>query len=117
MQHELMLMGQMTEQQRMMFMGQLSGVKKSGTAGVLLALFLGALGAHHFYLGRNGTGLLYLCFCWTFIPGVIALFECFLMPERVRRYNDEKATQIAQYVTAAFPRSSTPPPYGLRVQP
>ena len=48
---------------------------KSRTVAVLLALFLGGIGAHKFYLGKVGTGLLYLLFCWTFIPGLIALFE------------------------------------------
>jgi len=45
-----------------------------GTAG-LLALFLGAVGAHKFYLGKPGQGLLYLVFCWTFIPALIGLIE------------------------------------------
>jgi len=41
----------------------------------LLALFLGGLGAHHFYLGRPILGVLYLLFCWTFIPAIIAFIE------------------------------------------
>ena len=44
-------------------------------AAVLLAFFLGGIGAHKFYLGRVGQGILYLLFCWTFIPGIIALIE------------------------------------------
>ena len=48
---------------------------KSRTVAVLLALFLGGIGAHKFYLEKVGTGLLYLLFCWTFIPGLIALCE------------------------------------------
>lgn len=50
-------------------------VGKSRTIAVLLALFLGGIGAHKFYLGNVGVGLLYLLFCWTFIPALIALFE------------------------------------------
>ena len=49
--------------------------EKSRTAAILLALFLGGLGFHKFYLGRPGWGVLYLIFCWTFIPSVIALIE------------------------------------------
>ena len=48
------------------------------TAG-LLALLLGAVGAHHFYIGRWGFGLLYLLFAWTFIPALIGMVEaCFI---------------------------------------
>lgn len=49
------------------------------TTAILLALFLGGLGAHKFYLGKPGMGLLYLVFCWTFIPGLIALIELIMM--------------------------------------
>lgn len=48
---------------------------KSRVAAVLLALILGGIGAHKFYLGRTGQGILYLLFCWTFIPGIIAFIE------------------------------------------
>ena len=48
---------------------------KSRVAAILLALFLGGLGAHKFYLGQVGMGLLYLVFCWTGIPAIVALVE------------------------------------------
>lgn len=48
---------------------------KSRTTAALLAFFLGGLGIHWFYLGRSGRGLLYLLFCWTGIPVVIALID------------------------------------------
>jgi len=51
------------------------GPHKSRGAAILLALFLGGIGAHKFYLGRVGQGILYLLFCWTFIPAVIAFIE------------------------------------------
>ena len=41
----------------------------------LLCFFLGGIGAHKFYSGRAGTGLMYLLFCWTFIPALLALVE------------------------------------------
>jgi len=40
-----------------------------------LAIFLGGLGIHKFYLGQTGQGLLYLLFCWTGLPGFIGLLE------------------------------------------
>ena len=49
--------------------------RKSRGVAIVLALFLGGFGAHKFYLGRSGWGLLYLIFCWTFIPAIIAFIE------------------------------------------
>lgn len=48
---------------------------KSKIAAGILAIFLGGLGIHKFYLGSIGMGILYLCFCWTGIPAVIGLIE------------------------------------------
>ena len=48
---------------------------KSKIVAALLAFFLGGLGAHKFYLNESGKGILYLIFCWTYIPAIIALFE------------------------------------------
>ncbi len=48
---------------------------KSQTVAGLLCAFLGGLGAHKFYLGRITAGVLYLLFCWTGIPGLIALVD------------------------------------------
>ena len=49
---------------------------------ILLALFLGTFGAHHFYLRRTGLGILYLCFLWRGIPAIMGFIECFFMPGR-----------------------------------
>ncbi len=48
---------------------------KSKVAAGLLAIFLGGLGIHKFYLGKIGMGILYLVFCWTYIPAVVGLIE------------------------------------------
>lgn len=41
----------------------------------LFALLLGSFGAHKFYMGDTGLGVLYLLFCWTGIPGVVGIIE------------------------------------------
>lgn len=48
---------------------------KSKGAAIVLALLLGGLGIHKFYLGRAGWGIIYMLFCWTFIPACIAFVE------------------------------------------
>lgn len=55
--------------------GQAFGLTKSKTTAGLLAIFLGGLGIHKFYLGKWGWGILYILFCWTYIPSLIGLIE------------------------------------------
>ena len=56
------------------FYQQYEVVRRDEVVGVLLALFLGSFGLHHFYLRRTGLGILYCCFFWTGIPGLIGFF-------------------------------------------
>lgn len=53
--------------------GQGSG--KSRAVAALLALLLGGIGIHKFYLGKTVLGVIYLVFFWTGIPGLIAWVE------------------------------------------
>lgn len=55
--------------------GTAASGQKSRIAAALLAFFLGGFGVHKFYLGKIGQGFLYLIFCWTFIPAIIAFIE------------------------------------------
>lgn len=48
---------------------------KSRVSAALFAILLGGFGAHKFYLGRVGMGILYLIFFWCFIPSIIGLIE------------------------------------------
>ena len=52
------------------FYQQYEAVRRDEVVGMLLALFLGTFGLHHFYLRRTGLGILYACFFWTGIPGI-----------------------------------------------
>lgn len=51
---------------------------KNKTTAAILALFLGGLGIHKFYLGKS-IGILYILFCWTLIPSIIAFIECIML--------------------------------------
>jgi TM2 domain-containing membrane protein YozV/RNA polymerase subunit RPABC4/transcription elongation factor Spt4 len=44
----------------------------------VLAFFLGSFGAHKFYLGQGGQGILYLLFFWTFIPAIVSIIEAII---------------------------------------
>lgn len=48
---------------------------KSKSTTVILAFFVGGLGVHRFYLGQIVRGILYLLFCWTLIPCLIAFID------------------------------------------
>ncbi len=41
----------------------------------LLAILLGGLGVHKFYLGKPMVGVLYLVFFWTLIPAIVGFIE------------------------------------------
>ncbi|EJC6747095.1 NINE protein [Vibrio vulnificus] len=53
---------------------QRTGDGKNKVVAGLLALFLGGLGIHRFYLGQ-WWGIFYLLLCWTFLPSLIAFVE------------------------------------------
>lgn len=48
---------------------------KSRVAAGVLALLLGGLGVHKFYLGKIWPGVIYLVLVWTYIPAIVALVE------------------------------------------
>ena len=54
---------------------QYVGSPKDRVVAGILALLLGGLGIHKFYLDNISSGLLYLCFCWTGIPEIIGFIE------------------------------------------
>lgn len=75
---------------------------KNKTVAGLLALFLGGFGIHKFYLGKL-NGILYLIFCWTFIPSIIALIEAiryFTMSDKdfnsIYNSNEKKKTNLEE---------------------
>ncbi len=87
-----------------MFHEQYEAVRRDEVVGVLLALFLGTFGVHHFYLRRTGLGILYCCFFWSSIPFFLGLIECFFMPGRVREFNAIQAAGIAAALGMSVPQ-------------
>lgn len=56
-------------------LGRKSGVYLNKTLYVLLAVFLGGIGAHKFYARKFVLGLVYMIFAWTYIPIIVSIIE------------------------------------------
>lgn len=85
---------------------------KKQTAALLLASTLGWFGAHRFYLGQRSAGLLYLLFCWTGIPALLALvdsivYACTSQQTWADRYNqgrvDSPVPKLLVVLTVGMP--------------
>jgi len=108
-----------------MFYHQYEAVRRDEVVGILLALFLGSFGLHHFYLRRHALGVLYVCFFWTGIPAFLGFIECFFMPGRVREFNAIQAAAIAATLGIPIPgwyqpvnmNMNVPPPPPAQPQP
>jgi len=112
----LLIQRDLTDAERMMFQGEFNAVRRETTTGVLLAILLGGVGAHHFYTGCTGLGAVYLIFSWTFIPMILGIVEGFMMPERIKRYNDQKATEIVSKLKVMRELQSGATDSGLRLR-
>ena len=98
----------MTDEQRATFHTYYPRLQRDEVTGVSLAVLLGSFGAHHFYLRRNGLGVIYFLLCWTSIPFFLGLIEAFFMPERVRRFNAEQAALLAYSVVQGVAQPTGP---------
>jgi len=95
-----------------LFYQQYEAVRRDEIVGILLALFLGTFGIHHFYLRRTGLGIIYLCIFWTGVPSILGIIECFFMAGRVREFNAIQAASIAASLGIPVPGWSAPPAAG-----
>jgi Tfp pilus assembly protein PilE len=69
---------------------------------LLFTFFLGGIGAHKFYTGRNWQGFFYLIFCWTGIPALIALIEFIIYAFITSEKLQEKYSVSRRGVVIAF---------------
>ena len=95
------------QDKQMLFIMQYNSAKKNPTTAVVLALFLEGSASISFTWDNTGLGVLYLIFCWTYIPSIIALIEAFVISGQVGKYNQQKAMEIASMFGGAFPRMVT----------
>ena len=50
-------------------------MKKNKTIAGILAIFLGTLGVHRFYMGEWKKALIYIAFFWTSIPTIVGIMD------------------------------------------
>lgn len=99
------------------FYQQYEAARRDEVVGILLALFLGGFGVHHFYLRRTALGVVYLCFFWTPIPWILGFIECFFMPGRVREFNALQGAAIAASLGIPMPGWQQPVNVNVNVPP
>ena len=68
--------------------------ERSRVIAALLALFVGGIGAHKFYLGQTSKGILMLLTFWTFVPALIAFVEFILLLCMSNKDFDKKFNNI-----------------------
>jgi TM2 domain-containing membrane protein YozV len=97
---------------------------KDKTTAALLALLLGPIGAHKFYLGRSGMGVVYLVLSFTFVLSFIPLIAGFIdfivlalmdKDEFNRRYNGSNMLPpplVVNMLPPAGYHQGYPPSYG-----
>jgi TM2 domain-containing membrane protein YozV len=88
---------------------------KDKSTAAILALFMGGIGVHKFYLGRIGAGIAYLVFAFTFVPALLGLIDFFILAlmdqdEFNRRYNGHQL-QPGVVVNMLPPPGYPPPGY------
>jgi TM2 domain-containing membrane protein YozV len=102
----------LSSNEKQIFLAQYTSRKKSVAAGVLLALFLGGIGAHKFYLGEVGAGVAYimanliswmLVFVYIGVLGLIALsvlilIDACMMGSTVSQINSRIASEIVKEI-------------------
>ncbi|MFQ5447914.1 MAG: NINE protein [Saprospiraceae bacterium] len=68
-------------------------MKDKNAAGIL-ALFLGWLGFHRFYLGQTGLGIVYLMFCWFPVIWLVAFIDAIALFAMDQQRFDEKYNNV-----------------------
>lgn len=81
---------------QLVFQARYKDEAKSTRTAQLLAIFLGGIGAHWYYVGNMGRTVLYVAFCWTFIPMILGFLESDKIQGIVRRQNGDVAVRIAR---------------------
>ena len=90
---------------------------KDKNIAAIMAFFFGWMGAHKFYLGQIGSGVVYLAFSWTAIPRFVSFIEFIILAlmdrdEFNRRYNGSHSLASGPVIVNMLPPAPGyyPPP-------
>jgi len=97
-----------SQDEKLQFQMQLTARQRNTGAGIGLALLLGGLGAHKFYLKDNGLGVLYALMGtvgWViivppFIVAVLSIIDACTMESQVGHFNNALGREIKAEIEA-----------------
>jgi TM2 domain-containing membrane protein YozV len=69
-----------------------NGSEKDWLTILLLAIFLGGIGVHRFYVNKIGTGIIMLLLCWTGISVIWAIIDIIMIA--TGKFKDKKGNLI-----------------------
>jgi TM2 domain-containing membrane protein YozV len=97
----------LTTQDRILIEQRVANDKPSMGAAYLLGIFLGLLGAHRFYLGRTGSGIVMLILSCTLLGLIITvpwhIIDWFLIGGWVREKTDNLRRDYTMQAMASAP--------------
>ena len=68
--------------------------RRRPSVGISLALVLGWIGVHRFWLGDKKGGIIFVAFFWTLLPGLFAIFDALCMVDLCNQYNNKLAKKL-----------------------
>lgn len=88
-------------------------IKKDKGIAIALAVLFGGIGLHKFYLGKSGQGIIYLLFCWTFIPAILGLLEgvLYLTYSEQRWFEYVNGKPMQSFAIYSTPKEETKPSF------
>lgn len=75
---------------------------KSKNTAAILAVFLGGIGIHKFYLNKPIAGIIYLIFSWTFIPMITGFIEGLVFSAMSNEKFNNKYNSFSQPISVTF---------------
>jgi hypothetical protein len=89
------LTAHMSDEQKLAYIMRFAKERRNPNVALVLCLFLGWVGAHYYYMGRVGKGILCTLFAWTLVPLVLSLVACRKIRANVQRQNFVRAAELA----------------------